>query len=433
MRKWTWLLSILLFLFTAPAFADGKAVLLEVNSAISPSVQDYITRGIAHAADTKAKVVIIQLNTPGGLETSMRGINAAIIASPVPVITYVSPSGARAASAGTFIMYASHFAIMAPGTNIGAASPVHLTPETKSDATKVDTHEKKAMNDAAAYIRSLAQLRGRNAEWGEQAVTKAVSVSAAEAKKLNVINDVATSIPQLLTQVNGKKALIGDQIKIVDTTNLQIESMPPDWRSKFLAFITDPNVAYLLMLAALYGLFFEFSNPGLILPGVAGVIALLLALYAFQLMPINYVGLALIVIGVGFMVLELYVTSYGAIGIGGIIAFIVGSIMLYDSNDPTFRVTSTLIFAMSTITAAFFFLIIYMVIRSHKKIVITGQEALIGSEGTVIETGEGKITIRLMGEIWSAESNSMLAPGQHVKVVKSEGLTLTVKPINKEE
>ena len=433
MRKWTWLLSILLFLFTAPAFADGKAVLLEVNSAISPSVQDYITRGIAHAADTKAKVVIIQLNTPGGLETSMRGINAAIIASPVPVITYVSPSGARAASAGTFIMYASHFAIMAPGTNIGAASTVHLTPETKSDATKVDTHEKKAMNDAAAYIRSLAQLRGRNAEWGEQAVTKAVSVSAAEAKKLNVINDVATSIPQLLTQVNGKKALIGDQIKIVDTTNLQIESMPPDWRSKFLAFITDPNVAYLLMLAALYGLFFEFSNPGLILPGVAGVIALLLALYAFQLMPINYVGLALIVIGVGFMVLELYVTSYGAIGIGGIIAFIVGSIMLYDSNDPTFRVTSTLIFAMSTITAAFFFLIIYMVIRSHKKIVITGQEALIGSEGTVIETGEGKITIRLMGEIWSAESNSMLAPGQHVKVVKSEGLTLTVKPINKEE
>lgn len=431
MRKWTSLIFILFFLLTSTASA-GKALLLEVDGAISPAMQDYITRGIDRAAEMKASLVIIELNTPGGLETSMRGINAAIIASPVPVMTYVAPSGARAASAGTFIMYASHFAIMAPGTNIGAASPVNLAPETKADDTKMDAHEKKAMNDAAAYIRSLAQMRGRNAEWGEQAVTKAVSISAEEAKKLNVINDVATNIQQALTQVNGKKVLIADQTKIVDTSNLQIESMPQDWRSKFLAFITDPNVAYLLMLAALYGLFFEFSNPGLILPGVAGVIALLLALYAFQLMPVNYVGLSLIVIGIGFMILELYVTSYGAIGIGGVIAFVVGSIMLYDTHDPHFRVTYTLILAMATLTAAFFFLVIYMLIRSHKKHIVTGQEALIGSEGVVMNIDKDKITIMLMGEIWSAESSSMLAPGQHVKVVKSNGLMLTVKPTHKE-
>lgn len=432
MRKWTWLLFIIFSILTTSSMAAGKALLLEVNGAIGPAVQDYISRGISQAADMKASVVIIQLNTPGGLETSMRGINEAIIKSTVPVITYVAPSGARAASAGTFMMYASNFAVMAPGTNIGAASPVNLTPEEKTNPEKMDTHDKKAMNDAAAYIRSLAQMRGRNVQWGELAVTKAVSISAEEAKKLNVINDVANDIPQMLTQVDGKKTVVNGVTATMDTKNLEVQHLPPDWRSKFLAFITDPNIAYLLMLAALYGLFFEFSNPGLILPGVAGIIALLLALYAFQLMPINYVGLSLIIVGIAFMILELYVTSYGAVGIGGIIAFVVGSIMLYDSNDPTFRITTTLILTMCTITAAFFFILIYMTIRSHRRHVVTGHEGMIGREGTVMSIDENNITIMIMGEIWQAESNSMLTPGQHVKVVKTEGLTLTVKPANKE-
>ena len=432
MLKWTWLLLILLSLFTAPTLAADKALLLEVNGAISPAMQDYITRGIAQAVEMKAKVVIIELNTPGGLETSMRGINEAIITSPIPVISYVSPSGARAASAGTFIMYASHFAIMAPGTNIGAASPVSLTPEEKTDSTILSTHEKKATNDAAAYLRSLAQLRGRNAEWGELAVTKAVSVSAEEAKKLNVINDVAKDIPQLFTQINGKQTLIQGVTKIVDTKNLGVERMPLDWRSKFLAFITDPNIAYLLMLAALYGLFFELSNPGLILPGVAGVIALLLALYAFQLMPVNYVGLALIILGIAFMIFEVYVSSFGVIGVGGVIAFIVGSIMLYDSNDPTFRITLTLILFMATLTTVFILLLVTIMVRSHKRAVVTGQEGLIGNEATVLNIDQDNITVMLMGEIWRAESDSMLVPGQRVKVVKSQGLTLTVKPIEKD-
>lgn len=433
MRKWTWLFLILFSFLSSPGMAAGKALLLNVDSAIGPAVQDYITRGISEAAAMKANLVIIQLNTPGGLETSMRGINEAIITSPVPVVTFVAPSGARAASAGTFIMYASHFAVMAPGTNIGAASPVNLTPEAKSNPEKLDTHEKKAMNDAAAYMRSLAQMRGRNVQWGELAVTKAVSISAEEAKKLNVINDIASDIPQLLTQLDGKKTVVNGISKTLDTNNLEVQHMPPDWRSKFLAFITDPNIAYLLMLAALYGLFFEFSNPGLILPGVAGVIALLLALYAFQLMPVNYVGLSLIIVGVTFMILELYVTSYGAVGIGGVIAFVVGSIMLYDTNDPAFRMSTTLILFMSTLTAAFFFALIMMMIRSHKRHVVTGQEGLIGSEGVVMSIEKNKITIMLMGEIWSAESSTMLAPGQRVQVVKTEGLTLTVKPVHKED
>jgi membrane-bound serine protease (ClpP class) len=322
---------------------------------------------------------------------------------------------------------------MAPGTNIGAASPVNLTPEEKTNPGKMDTHEKKAMNDAAAYIRSLAQMRGRNVQWGELAVTKAVSISAEEAKKMNVIDFIANDIPQLFSQIDGKKTVVNGVTKIMATKNMQVTPVPQDWRNKFLAFITDPNIAYLLMLAALYGLFFEFSNPGLILPGVVGIIALLLALYAFQLMPVNYVGLSLIAVGVVFMILELYVTSYGAIGVGGVIALVVGSIMLYDTNDPSYRVNHTLILTMSTVTAAFFFLLIFMVIRSHRKMIVTGQEALIGSSGRVINVEKNKITIMLMGEIWNAESENTLVPGQRVKVIKSHGLTLTVIPDNKDK
>lgn len=432
MRKWTWLLFILLSFFTASGFAAEKVLLLQVNGAISPASQDYIERGIAKAESVQAAAVILQLNTPGGLETSMRGINAAILASTVPVITYVAPSGARAASAGTFILYASHIAAMAPGTNIGAASPVKLTPEEETDKSKIGTHERKAMNDAAAYIRSLAQLRSRNITWAELAVTKASSLSAEEAKKMKVIDIIAKSIPELLTQADGKKTQINNQTVTINTKEAVVETMPPDWRNRFLSFITDPNVAYLLMLAALYGLFFEFSNPGLILPGVAGVIALLLALYAFQLMPINYVGLSLIFVGIVFMVLELYVASYGAVGLGGVIAFVIGSIMLYDTNDPTFRVTHTLILAMATMTAFFFFILIAMTIGSLKKTVVTGQEALIGSEGIVIDINDGNISIRLKGEIWRAVSSMPLTAGQPVKVLKLEGLTLIVEPLNKE-
>lgn len=432
MRKWIWLVSILLTFFSAAGFAADKAVLLDIDGAVGPAVQDYIARGISKAVKDDAKVVVIQINTPGGLETSMRGINEAIISSPIPVLGFVAPSGARAASAGTFIMYATNFAAMAPGTNIGAASPVRLTPEEKTDEKKLDTHEQKAINDASAYIRSLAQLRDRNAKWAESAVTKAASISAEEALKLKVIDAIVKDVPELLAKADGKVTKVNGTTTKISSKDLVIEKVQPDWRNKFLAFITDPNIAYLLMLAAMYGLFFEISNPGLVLPGVIGVISLLLMLYAFQLMPINYVGLALIVIGVAFMAAEMYLPSFGIIGIGGIIAFVIGSIMLYDSNDPHFQITRTLILLMTTITAAFIFLVLWVAIRAFKRKVVIGKEAMLGASGIVVSVEPDQILVRVMGEVWTVESDTKLSRGQHVIVVSVEDLTLKVQPVDKE-
>lgn len=428
MRKWIWLVFFILFSINLSAQAAGNAVLLNINGAIGPGVQNYIVSNIEKANAAQAKLIIIQLNTPGGLETSMRGINEAIISSHVPIVTYVAPSGARAASAGVFIMYASHFAVMAPGTNLGAATPVNMANAQKSD----DTHAKKAASDASAYLRSLAQLRGRNDKWAELAVTNAASLSAAEAKKMNVITDIANDLPQLVKEINGKTTLIANVPTKVDTSQLVIETIKPDWRSQFLAFITDPNIAYLLMLVAMYGLFFELSNPRLVLPGVAGIISLLLALYAFQLMSVNYAGLALIFIGVGFMAFEVSVSSFGVIGVGGVIAFAVGSIMLFETASPYFQLAYGLIAAMSITTALFILLAVTLMIRAHQKPVLTGQVGLIGKEGTVLSCHADYVLVQLLGEIWKAKSHDILRPGQTIKVVKVDGLLLTIKSLHKE-
>lgn len=428
MRKWIWLVFFILFCLDVSAHAAGNAVLLNINGAIGPGVQNYIVRNIEKANAAEAKLIIIELNTPGGLETSMRGINEAIISSHVPVVTYVAPSGARAASAGVFIMYASHFAAMAPGTNLGAATPVNMAQAQKSD----DTHAKKAASDAAAYLRSLAQLRGRNDKWAELAVMNAASLSAAEAKKMNVITDIANDLPQLLTEINGKSTLIANVDTKVNTSQLVVESIKPDWRSQFLAFITDPNIAYILLLIAMYGLFFELSNPGLVLPGVAGIIALLIALYAFQLMSVNYAGLALIFVGVSFMAFEVSVSSFGVIGVGGIIAFVIGSIMLFETTSPYFQLAYSLIAAMSLTTALFILLAVTMMIRAHQQPVLTGKAGLIGKEGIVMSCHADYVLIQLTGEIWKAKAHDILRPGQTIKVVKADGLLLTIRPIPKE-
>lgn len=429
MRKWMWLLILLILVFSPILYAAEKAIVLDVSGPIGPATQDYIERGIAYAKQEHAAVIVLQLDTPGGLDTSMRGINAAIITSPIPVITYVAPSGSRAASAGVYIMYASHLAAMAPGTNIGAASPVSLSGETKAaDAKDQSAEEKKVVNDASAYVRSLAQLRGRNPDWAEQAVRKASSISAQEAKNLNVINEVADDYPQLMQKMDGHTVTIQGTSQTLNTKNLQLEHLTPDWRYQFLAFLTNPNVAYILMLIAIYGLFFELSNPGMVLPGVVGVICLLLVLYAFQLMPINYAGLTLIFIGIAFMIFEVYVSSFGIIGIGGVIAFIIGSIMLFDMRDANYHLNWSLIFAMSIISIAFFFLILTLVFRSQKKAVVTGQEGLIGSEGIVLSVMNEQTIVRVQGEIWEAKSSRMLNPGQKVKVTKVHGLVLSVEP-----
>lgn len=430
MRQWIGFLSLLLLLFSPVLFATEKALVLHIDGPIGPATQDYIERGITHANKEHYATVIIQMNTPGGLETSMRGINEAIITSSLPVITYVAPSGAHAASAGLFIMYASHFAAMAPGTNAGAASPVKLQGETKAaNAKDQNADEKKAVNDAAAYIRSLAQLRGRNVEWAEHAVREAVSVSAIEAKKLNVINEVANDYPDLLKKLEGHTAMVQGVNETLNTKDMQLTHMKPDWRYQFLSFLTNPNIAYILMLVAIYGLFFELSNPGLILPGVAGIIALFLVLYAFQLMPINYVGLSLVLIGIGFMVLEVLISSFGMIGFGGVIAFIIGSVMLFEDNESGYHLTWPLILIMSIISISFFFMLLSLAVKSHKKAVVTGREGLIGSKGVVLNVMNEQVVVRVLGEIWEARSSQMLDRGQKVIVTRVNGLTLWVEPL----
>lgn len=432
MRKWIALLSLLMVLLLSPAvFAAGKAVVLDVSGPIGPATQDYVLRGIAHAESEHAIVVIIQLNTPGGLDTSMRGINEAIIQSPIPVITYVFPSGSRAASAGLFIMYASHLAVMAPGTNVGAASPVNLLGSNKPAENKdMTVEEKKVMNDSAAYIRSLAQLRGRNANWAEQAVRQAVSISASEAKQLGVIDAIADNYPKMFEELNGRTVKLQQNEITLSTQGLTLEPMPQDWRYQFLAFITNPNIAYILILIAVYGIFFELSNPGLILPGVAGSIALLVVLYAFQIMPINYAGLLLVLLGIIFMVFEVFVSSFGVIGVGGIIAFIIGSIMLFDFHDAYYHLSWTLVITMSVLTISFFFIVIRLAIQSHKNKVVTGEEGLIGSQGIVISAGDDKIIVQVAGEIWDAHAARRLEPGDRIRVRHVHGLTLIVEPVN---
>jgi len=361
------------------------------------------------------------MDTPGGLDTSMREMIKHILASPVPVATYVAPSGARAASAGTFILYASHHAAMAPGTNLGAASPVSIgggggTPQKgdKKDAG-VDTMTKKVTNDAVAYIRSLAQLRGRNADWGEKAVREAVSLSAQEAVKLKVIDHVATDVPDLLKKL-GKG-------------NAQIVQVEVDWRTKLLAVITNPSVAYILILLGIYALIFEFTNPGLILPGVVGAICVLLALYSFNLLPVNYAGLALIVVGIAFMVAEAFLPAFGSLGIGGLIAFVLGSIILIDPDSvPSgFEIPYTLIGGVAAASAGFVFLVVGMAVRQRRRPVLTGREQMIGAVAEALEDFEREGWARVHGESWRARSSTPVRRGERLRVKAIDGLILTVE------
>ncbi len=426
----------------SPAYG-GQALLLEIDGPIGPATSDYLHRALDKARTQGTELVIIRMDTPGGLDTAMRDIIQDILAAPVPVVSYVAPAGARAASAGTFILYASHVAAMSPGTNLGAATPVQIggapkppSPDAKPEEDKAppaDATSRKAINDAVAYIRSLAQLRGRNAEWGELAVREAASLSAEEALTEGVIDLMADDVPDLLRQLQGYQVEVSGVQRTLDTQGIVIETIEPDWRSRLLAVITNPNVAYILMLLGIYGLIFEFSNPGLGAPGVIGAICLLLALFAFQALPINYAGLGLLLLGIMLMVAEAFVPSFGALGIGGVIAFVIGSIILMDTEVPGYGISPALIAAFALSSLLLFTFVLGMVIKARRRPVVSGKEELIGSTAEVVVDFDAEGTVHLHGENWHARTTAPLQRGQKARVTGRDGLTLLVTPEDSKE
>ncbi len=398
-----------------------------VEGAIGPATADFVRRAIEHAATDGTRLVVLRIDTPGGLDSSMREIIKAILASPVPVASFVAPSGARAASAGTFILFASHIAAMAPGTNLGAASPVSImgsAPSTDKDGKKTDdTMTRKLTNDAVAYIRGFAQMRGRNADWAEQAVRQAVSLPATEALKLKVVDYVAADVPALLTQLEGKTV----DKHVLHVAGAAIQEVESDWRTKFLAVITNPSIAYLLILLGAYGLLFEFMNPGLVMPGVVGVIALLIAAYALHLLPVNYAGLALMLLGIGFMVAEGFFPAYGSLGIGGVVAFIIGSIMLIEEkNLPGLAIPLSLIAGVAAASAGFLIFVIGMLVKSRRRAVVSGREQLIGARGEALDDFEREGWARVQGEQWKVRAAGAVRRGEKLRVTGMHGLVLDV-------
>jgi membrane-bound serine protease (ClpP class) len=445
-KVWRYAAAAATLVLAAAAIAAPPAVVvLPVSGAIGPASAQFITRGLDRAEKEDAQLVVLEIDTPGGLDTSMREIIKAILASRVPVAVFVAPSGARAASAGTYILYASHIAAMAPGTNLGAATPIQIgmpspaSPQPSADKDKEkakggddhqDTLSRKQVHDAAAYIRGLAQLRGRNADWGEKAVREAVSLSADEALAQKVIDLTARDVPDLVAKVDGRKVTTAGGERTLATTGAQIVTLAPDWKNQFLAIITEPSVALILMMLGVYGLFFEFYNPGFVLPGVIGGIALLLGLFALNMLPVNYAGLALIVLGLVFIVAEAFLPAYGSLGVGGVIAFAVGAIMLIDTDVPGFGIPLGVIATLAIVTGAFVFLVAWLALRARRRPVVTGGEELIGSVGEMLDDAQTEGWARIHSESWRVESALPLKRGQRVHVTARDGLVLTVAPVD---
>jgi membrane-bound serine protease (ClpP class) len=430
----------------------NRGMLLEINGAIGPATSDYIVRGLAKAAEQQVGLVIIQMDTPGGLDSAMRDIIKAILNSPVPVATWVAPSGSRAASAGTYILYASHIAAMAPATNLGAATPVAIggqpappdespvkpkeSGEEEPDATPAPMRggpEAKAINDAVAYIRGLAERRGRNADWAESAVRESASLTAERAVEKNVVDLIAADMGELLRAIDGRTVSTEFGDVVLRTEGMMVERLAPDWRTELLSVITNPTVAYLLLLVGIYGLIFEGYNPGAILPGVVGAICLLLALYAFQVLPVNYAGLALIVLGILMMIGEIFMPSFGALGIGGIVAFVVGSIILMDTEVPGFGVPAGLIGSIAAVGGGAVMGIIWFAVRARRQPVVSGREDMIGAAAVAVADFDGRGPVRSHGELWTAESGLPVRAGQHLRITGMHGLVLKVEPDSSKE
>lgn len=466
------LLSVLLVLMGAmlrageapePGAAPAHLLLIAIEGPIGPATTDHVRRGIQTAGESGAQALILRLDTPGGLEAATRDIDQAIIASPVPVIAWVAPSGARAASAGTFILYASHVAAMAPGTHLGAATPVPIggsppssppqrplpaprsgkesqerTEDTQdSDSGKDEPAapsdpagalQRKILHDSAAYIRALAELRGRNAEWAERAVREGVSLTANEALAQGVIELIAPSQDALLAQLDGRRIALPEGETTLRTAGAAVTPLEPDWRNRLLALITNPSVAYLLLMVGLYGLLLEGYNPGAMVPGVVGVLCLLLAAYALQVLPVNYAGLALIAVGLLLILGEALSPSFGVLGIGGIVALVLGSVVLFDSDVPGFAVSRGLIAGVAAVSGGALLVVLTMLGRARRRPASTGVDELLGAAAVALEDFEQRGHVRVRGEVWQADTSAPVRAGQSLRVEAVEGLRLRVRP-----
>jgi membrane-bound serine protease (ClpP class) len=431
----------------AIASADRFATLIELKGPIGPAMSRYVEQSLADASSQRSAVAILQMDTPGGLDTSMRDIIKAILASPVPVVTYVAPSGARAASAGTYILYASHLAAMAPATNLGAATPIMIggepstppavpsinpsddkkqkSPQETAPGTAI---EHKAVNDAVAYIRALAQLRGRNADWAEAAVREAASLSAGDALEQHVIDIVAKDVPDLLQQLQGRKVKAADHETVLETRGLALRSIVPDWRTRVLLLLTHPTIAYGLLLIGIYGLLLEGYNPGAVLPGVAGTVALLLGLYGLQLLEVNYAGLALMALGIGLIIAEFFMPAFGSLGVGGLAAFVIGSIILFDNRASGQRVALPLIVGIAVAGGLVIVTIGWLAARARRRPLSAGVETMIGAPVEAVSDCQVQCVVRYGGELWNARTASPLRAGQQARIVKVAEMTLWVEP-----
>lgn len=439
-----WLIISVLFCtgLLSHASADARDVwVLHLNGPVSAAASEYLVGGIddAHDAAARPSVIILEMDTPGGLDSAMRVIIKRILSSQIPIVGFVSPQGARAASAGTYILYACHVAAMSHATTLGAATPVQLMGQPAKDddeqaSSAANAMQRKVLNDAIAYIEGLARLRKRNSEWAADAVRSAVSLEAEQALEQNVINLVAESIPELLAGLHGLEVSIEGKVQTLATKNAEILDHQPSWRHNVLAILTDPNIAYLLLILGVYGLFFEASNPGLGLPGILGALCILMSLYAFQLLPINYAGVALILVGISLMVAEALAPSFGVLGIGGIAALILGSLLLIDSTEPALQIALPLIISVAVFSAGFIILTLTMLIRHRKSRLVAGAECLCGEATRVESLVEGRPMVRVQGELWQTKTNSdvQLQIGDHVKVLGVDGLRLCIQPINQE-
>ena len=426
--------------------------LITVNGAIGPATASYIKDELTRAAEQERELVVLRMDTPGGLSASMRDIISAMLASPVPVAAYVAPRGARAASAGTYILYASHIAAMAPGTTLGAATPVQMgggngsplpgggdgekgkepSKDKEDKATKSappDAKTAKAVNDAVAYIRALAKMRGRNAEWAEKAVLEAATLTVDEAVAKNVADLRAENLKDLLAKIDGRTLRIGEETVQLATANARIEDRAPDWRDELLAAITNPNIAFILMMLGVYGLIFELSNPGALVPGVLGAICLMMGFYALNVLPVNYAGLALMALGIAFMTAEAFAPSFGILGLGGLAAFALGATILFDTGSPEFGLSYWTIFGVTAASGLVLVLLIGYLVGAQRKSVRTGQSALIGTSARVESWHDGRGRVLFHGERWNARGPAHLEPGQMVAIVAVEGLSVTVAPL----